>query len=130
MAQQQPPFITGSRAYGRYVTPDSDLDVVVLTTPEQVSLLRETFGVPTRIGRLNLILESDPLRYEAWRVARIRCREAALDAEDFSKADAIRIHDAVREEFGITTDFETQSGEVACEARGDYRDTPRRHYYG
>lgn len=70
-------FITGSRQYG---TPreDSDLDLVVYISQEELDYLRDEWSSSTqaygdvlvlRFGLLNLICHSNEHNYEAWRKA-------------------------------------------------------------
>ena len=75
-------FITGSRAYGT-PRPDSDIDLVVLVSPDDLAKLVELsdkqsdFGHPggvhyedgccLRFGPLNLICVTYPLHFETWK---------------------------------------------------------------
>lgn len=61
-------FLTGSHAYGA-PRPDSDVDLVVLVTEAEAAVLRnesETQAIPHRYGKLNLIILTDVLEYNAW----------------------------------------------------------------
>ena len=75
-------FITGSRAYGT-PRPDSDIDLVVLVSPDDLAKLVELsdkqsdFGHPggehyedgcfLRFGPLNLICVTDQTHFETWK---------------------------------------------------------------
>jgi len=77
-------IVTGSQKYGT-PKPDSDVDLVVLVSGEDMHILqqfadaeqhKETKGnydgvgglsASLRFGRLNLLLTTDPLAYEVWR---------------------------------------------------------------
>ncbi len=65
-------LLTGSRAYG---TPhkDSDTDIVILVTKEDLKSLRKFYKggyahgrMCVKSGDLNLIVETDPDRYALW----------------------------------------------------------------
>ncbi len=72
-------IVTGSRVYG-YPTEESDLDVVVLLSAADVDRVVTALGLvvpkdqddnayPTlqfKQGKLNLIMETDPDRFEIW----------------------------------------------------------------
>lgn len=72
--------VTGSRAYGT-PRPDSDLDLVVLLAPDDVARVVEALEIevpedkagqfyPTlqvKLGKLNLIMETDVDRFHVWR---------------------------------------------------------------
>lgn len=74
-------LLTGSQVYG-FPTEASDVDVVVLMTPEDAYVLSTLFGDgrdPTKqndphypvfqfkVGKLNLIVETEYGRFEVWR---------------------------------------------------------------
>lgn len=73
-------IVTGSRAYG-HPKPESDLDLVVQLAGGDIVRVVEALGLeipkdqegtcyPTlqfKSGRLNLIMETDPERFEVWR---------------------------------------------------------------
>jgi len=86
-------FITGSQAYG---TPHdrSDIDVAVLMDKDDVRLLndikddaeeRYADSHSLRFGDLNLILFTDPVKFEAWR----RATDALLEQQPVSRAQAV-----------------------------------------
>jgi hypothetical protein len=77
----RPAFITGSHAYGT-PTADSDIDLVILVEPHQVSRLMELSGirwgegsttgyehacVSAKFDRLNLLICWTELQYDVWR---------------------------------------------------------------
>jgi hypothetical protein len=75
-------FMTGSQVYGT-PTAKSDVDVVVLVEEDEADRWREVFGelgllgidgdaasggdLSIRSGKINLIVETDPKEFEAWR---------------------------------------------------------------
>lgn len=75
-------FLTGSRVYG-YPTSESDIDLVVLVTPEHLELMikaaeetaelgssageRYEEGRSIRFGKLNLLCVTEEKHFEVWR---------------------------------------------------------------
>ncbi len=91
-------FLTGSHAYG-IPKPDSDVDLVVLVSPEDMEKLRlladrddshpedQNYiiagGVPLRFGKLNLIC-SDARKYKVWKRGTERLKKMAPVTREFA----------------------------------------------
>lgn len=81
-------FVTGSRWYG---TPreDSDIDLVVVVSPEEAEILwslSENPGGSVRFGRLNLIVLTDEDQGDTWDEHRGRMRAHAPVEREFAVA--------------------------------------------
>lgn len=112
-------FLTGSRAYG-VPRPNSDCDVAVLLTPEEIQILRtvaeetggggnrayqfKNDGAALRFGRLNLIAFADRTEFLAWQAATDTLKARApvsrqqaideIDAEFIQRTGKPRTHKA------------------------------------
>jgi len=86
-------FITGSHAYG-IPAEDSDVDLVVLLSPEDKQLLRDVNGDgPVRFGNLNLILCDRQDQFDCWVKSKADCvLAAAVAGEPLSRSEAVSIH--------------------------------------
>lgn len=120
-------FITGSVAYAT-ATEDSDLDLVVLVSPDTKNKLKEISdnqGYPIKFGCLNLVCVTSEEEWAAWKLATIRCQNTPAP---ISKEQAIKIHEHSRKAMGIE-EYKGESGnsEDAREARTCRKDKMSQH---
>lgn len=108
-------ILTGSHAYGT-TTPESDVDLVVLVDAETKDKLLAIGGLPCRFGDLNLIPVTTQNELDCWKEATRRCIELAdsrLFTLPFTRDDALEIHKACREEFGVSLHLDPSKPKLA-----------------
>ena len=114
-------FVTGSQAYGT-AKPDSDIDLVCFVSEEtKQQLIDLAGGLPIRFGKLNLILETKPGMFAAWKAAKGECVEHNKQLIEkglapISRDEAVSIHN----DFGIGTDGIDMSGRERDTFSDDY----------
>lgn len=110
-------IVTGSRAYGT-PTEKSDIDLVVLVTPAEVSLLLAAAGqqpdkgsggravnASIRFGALNLLCVTDPVEYEMW----CRGTRELKRAAPVSRTLAVKMFTLLEKHCGIGKEYPTVS---------------------
>lgn len=94
-------FLTGSQCYGKPDQYKSDIDLVVLVSPEDLDAIRQCKGVSEdepdnskyanagsasmRFGKLNLIAVTKPEDYEAWFLGTADCLRLARQRDTFDE---------------------------------------------
>lgn len=94
-------ILTGSRVYGS-PKPNSDVDLVLLMTGPQANALavfadqdpgpkhsQSASGFSLRFGRLNLIIETDPVKFEVW----VRGTEQLTAMKPVTRSQAVALLD-------------------------------------
>lgn len=97
-------FITGSRDYGS-PTANSDIDLVILVSKEDAEFLKrqsDLGNLPTKFGKLNLIIADNENDFNIWFMARELCRKAARKTPEnkISRSKAVEIHRKLFAEYG------------------------------
>lgn len=98
-------FVTGSTMYPYTGHKPNDVDIVIPVDEDTKDLIEYHLHIPTKGGRINLILaESRPV-YDCWLMARDACVEACtermLKGRPWTREDAVEIHDKVFEKHGL-----------------------------
>jgi hypothetical protein len=103
-------FLTGSQVYG---TPksESDIDLVIVTTPEVAAFLREHSEESHKFafGKLNLIVCTTDSQYKSWQEG---TKELLLEKEmmrsPIERDHAVEVFDRWREKLGVITNYDTE----------------------
>lgn len=97
-------FLTGSQVYGK-PRKDSDLDLVVLVSPETAAKLIKHSDLgkePVRYGKLNLILCEDDIEFATWKVGTAQIyAERMVKKKPISAQLAKAMLDILRKAVGI-----------------------------
>jgi predicted nucleotidyltransferase len=101
-------FITGSQEYGKYKTPESDVDLVIRVdsfTEDKLRRLSDDPSSPSiRFGKLNLICCTDDTEYAMWKTGTSLCRIKKVE----SKEKAIEVFDDIRKDLKLN--YQEESG--------------------
>lgn len=117
-------ILTGSHAYGK-PTSKSDIDLVMLLTPEQLKLFEKKAGGPEyyaslipgaeaclRFGDLNIIAVTDPVAFAVWQKGTAQLEnEPRGISQDSKRKRAIEVLNRLRNIHGIRPEDEEEAEE-------------------
>lgn len=109
------PFMTGSQVYGTPVEGSSDIDLVMIMTPEKAEAVQAAFlamnpnverkpygdEIHIKSGCLNLIICTQPKNYHAWLRATEEAKQAQQESGPLSKEQSKLLFRKFFSEFGL-----------------------------
>lgn len=134
-------FITGSRAYGK-PRPNSDIDLVVYLSEEDLEILLEmggfdtpvrfldseyiaSGGIPLRIGKINLICVVDDERYKVWKDGTDKLKKRKEKrGKPIEREEACKLFARLRHEAGLQSSPDPQIGTSPSPSKGVKKKKP------